>query len=546
MHKKTLPLLLIIFSLITACAPATTAPPPSTEIITKTSPPSTESPQKKGETYHVSPDGLPSGNGSPEAPWDLATANQNLQPGDTAILHEGVYRDDDDDESYDYIVPSKSGVAGEAIVYQAAEDETPIIEGMHTAIQLQNHSYITIRGIFIRNTYFWVDGEGANHIRLENMRFEQSENYTAAYFSGGDAIYVGNSYFEGGEDSLHIMGGDFHLIENSTFEGASHECLSLGGVQHTVVRGNFFSNPQQKLLEVVGSYNGYPQRKSEYILIENNEFAFSSGTATSFAGIQFSANHSIVRRNIFHDLGYAIDLTTWDDEDGGAKFTEHNRIYNNTFYNNGALPEGAGIFFSHYDPNADFGDNLFLNNIFSENTNNMEEVDSDAQIVFNWNADPSYAGFYGNIFYRDAPENEHFAVLRLDSAFGLGAYEAQFGDFAAQNLDAAPQLLSPQKDDFHLSPSSPAIDAALPLTYTTSSGSGTQVQVMDALYFSDGKGIIPADKIRINGQAVTIIHIDYKNNLLEIAESLSWDEGTPVTLDYLGDGLDMGAIEYEK
>jgi hypothetical protein len=45
--------------------------------------------------FHVTPEGTLTGNGSPERPWDLATALAApgaVQPGDTIWLHEGTYR----------------------------------------------------------------------------------------------------------------------------------------------------------------------------------------------------------------------------------------------------------------------------------------------------------------------------------------------------------------------------------------------------------------------------------------------------------------------
>lgn len=45
--------------------------------------------------FHVSPSGSPRGEGTVEAPWDLATAlaaTQKVQPGDTIWIHSGTYR----------------------------------------------------------------------------------------------------------------------------------------------------------------------------------------------------------------------------------------------------------------------------------------------------------------------------------------------------------------------------------------------------------------------------------------------------------------------
>jgi len=152
--------------------------------------------------------------------------------------------------------------------------------------------------------------------------------------------------------------------------------------------GNYFRNLDQKTMEVVGTYTfgrPDPQRKSEYILIEDNEFALGSGPNQAFAGIQYAGNNSIVRRSVFHHCGFGVDLTSWED------------------------------------------------------------------------ADASYA---------------------------------------------------------------------------------------DALYFSDGKGLVDPDVIRGGGVQEMIVHADYANNEIEVSQSLSWGDDAPVTPDYSGSAPDMGAYEY--
>jgi hypothetical protein len=100
--------------------------------------------------------------------------------------------------------------------------------------------------------------------------------------------------------------------------------------------------------------------------------------------------------------------------------------------------------------------------------------------------------------------------------------------------------------DFHLLSTSPAIDAGVFLTTTTSSGSGTEIQVADAGYFIDGYGIVEGDVIQLQGQTAKarIVSIDYATNTMTIDTPLSWTSGLGVSLPYEGAAPDIGAYEY--
>jgi hypothetical protein len=99
--------------------------------------------------------------------------------------------------------------------------------------------------------------------------------------------------------------------------------------------------------------------------------------------------------------------------------------------------------------------------------------------------------------------------------------------------------------DFHLLPTSSAIDAGVFLTTTTSSGSGTIIPVADAGYFIDGYGIVEGDIIQLQGQTARarIVSIDYSTNRITIDTQLSWTSGLGVSLAYEGAAPDIGAYE---
>jgi hypothetical protein len=111
-------------------------------------------------------------------------------------------------------------------------------------------------------------------------------------------------------------------------------------------------------------------------------------------------------------------------------------------------------------------------------------------------------------------------------------------------MDFNPLFVDAAGDDFHLQAGSPCIDAGGPLTTTPTAGSGTVVPVDDALYFTDGYGLIDGDVIRVGGERVIVLDVDYDNNLLTVDRSISWSAGGSVYTDYAGAGPDLGAYEY--
>ncbi|MCJ7751950.1 MAG: S-layer homology domain-containing protein, partial [Armatimonadetes bacterium] len=480
-------------------------------------------------------------------PWSLPTANANLQAGDTAIMRGGDY------PAGDNIAPVNSGTPIAPIVYQAATGETPRIyrpEGrVYLGANLEYKSYITLDGITFQYCTYWIRGTESTGLTITNCTFLDSNEWESARFRNmGDYLYIGNCSFTNGTDNLTIQGGNYHLIERNVFNTASHTLLVFMGVQHSVVRGNLFINPIQKCQEVFTTRAVHwpyaEQRKSEYLVIEDNEYALASGPHHNWAGIQWAGNNSVVRRNVFHDCGVALDITSYPDDEEEAWYDEHNRFCHNTFYKNGYLLDAVGLYLGRWSAAPAYGDHEFVNNLFYLNESTREDTSASDQVCFGWTTGISDGRFHFNDLFYTAAGQDLFGSQSLGINWTLAEFEAAYPATAADNLEAHPQMVDPAGGDFTLQATSPCIDAGGPLTHTTASGSGTVIPVADALYFSDGKGIVAADVIRVGGQPATIVHVDYAGNQLEVSASLSWASDDQVTLDYTGSGPDIGAFEY--
>jgi hypothetical protein len=137
-------------------------------------------------------------------------------------------------------------------------------------------------------------------------------------------------------------------------------------------------------------------------------------------------------------------------------------------------------------------------------------------------------------------------VRYLSGSMGLSEIQALYQQHFMDNISLDPEFVDVDTRDFRLRPDSPMIDKAVFLTRTTSSGQGKVIEVEDASYFMDGWGIIEGDRIQLQDESrsVRVVAIDYESNLITVDQSISWPEGTGVSLAYRGSAPDIGAHEY--
>jgi len=484
-----------------------------------------------GATYYVSPTGSASNPGTQAAPWSLSKANSDLLPGDTAILMDGTYTT--------WIAPVHDGLPGQPITYIAQNPHQAVITASNPSILLSTRSYITVDGVKAENVNRWIVGSGGDHLTINNCYFRNASGWESARFQyTGGYITVTNCHIENGTDSLHIREGQGHYVAGNTFIQATHTCLVLMAVKRSVVENNSLTNMGEKCMEVFSLRGAYPpnEKKSEYNLIQNNWFG-----PTDVSGIQYAGSRSILRRNIFADCNVGMNWANYGgsdpSDDPEAWWDEHNRFYNNVLYNCGRAISCACLNSLVYGDGA-YGDNVHVNNIIYNGT-------SSRQVAFDWDSNPSYIEFYYNDILRTSPGQDVFwwGDKPGDDYYTLAEIESAYPSTYNNNIEVNPQFVDAPGDDFHLQETSPCIDAGGPLTTTLTAYSGTVVPVHDALYFTNGYGLVDPDVIRIGNERVTVVSVDYDANLITIDRSISWDAGAPVYLDYNGSAPDMGAYE---
>jgi hypothetical protein len=241
----------------------------------------------------------------------------------------------------------------------------------------------------------------------------------------------------------------------------------------------------------------------------------------------------------------ALDGTSGDRDDGRERRFFENRIYHTVFYDNYDLAFTLGIRSS----DATYGNNKFKNNIlFGHPTDGATGA-----AVIEYHLDDKYPSPKGEEWEGNLIENgsrkvlsmrwqrKSYTVTEADAASGSALLRGvQF----ANNISASPMFVDAAGRDFRVQAGSPAIDRGVFLTTTTSSGSGTQVEVRDARYFIDGFGIVEGDRIQIGREVVRVTNADYRRNVLTVDRSIGWRAGEGVSFPYSGNRPDIGRHQY--
>ncbi len=490
-------------------------------------------------TYYVSPTGSSGNPGTAGAPWSLSHANAALNPGDTAILLDGTYTTG--------IAPARSGTAGNEITYRAQNSRQAELTLSNPRLMLDNRHYITVDGIKAHDGYRYAIGNYGSHLTINDCDFSfffKSSFETGRFRNTGGYITVTNSHIREGNDSLHIREGRGHYIAGNTFYDGGHTILILMGVTNSVVENNSIINTLtdangEKCMEVFSIRQALPPNeiKSEYNLIQNNYFRSDTSS-----GIQYAGNSSIIRRNIFDSSVRAMNFANYGfgptpekrADDPEAYWDEHNRFYNNSIYKCNTAFDCKPLSRTWSQGGA-YGDNIAINNILSGGGSNL--------ILVGWDGKPEHIFLFNNAILRSTPDQLIYYYSDGPESHTVASLEAAHPDNYADNLTIPAQFVNAPGDDFTLQATSECIDAAGPLTRTTASGSGMVVSVVDALYFTDGYGVVAGDMIRVEDQLAQVVSVDYSTNVVTVDRFLNWGPNAPVYTDYKGIAPDLGAFE---
>ncbi len=358
------------------------------------------------------------GSGQTYATLDAAAAD--AQPGDTLLMHAGIYPGG-------LAITNLKGTANQWITIKNKTGETVILEGGNNAIQLIEPAYLHILGLIFQhqlgNGVNTDDGgtydTPAHHVIFEKCTFRDmsaSGNNDLLKLSGLDYFEIRDCQFlngAAGGSGIDMVGCHFGKIEGNRFENMGSNAIQCkGGSENVRIEGNFFKNCGQRTLNIGGS---------------TGLAFFRPDTA------HFEAARVQVYSNVFVGSVASIAFV-------GAVEVD---VANNTIYQ----PEKwvIRILQETVDPNRflECGNNSFRNNIIFLGNN--------VSVVANIgpNTQPSTFQFSNNLWYNQDNTNwvgPDLPVMETN-----------------QLLNVNPLLTLPENDDFSIPPNSPATGAGLEL-----------------------------------------------------------------------------------
>ncbi|RJP92373.1 MAG: hypothetical protein C4518_06885 [Desulfobacteraceae bacterium] len=495
--------------------------------------------------YYVATNGSDGNPGTLASPWKtINKANNTLKAGDTAFIKAGTYKE--------MIKPANSGLNGSPITYSRyKEDIVKVSNASGFGANLQGKSFITLYGIqFVGNGDYGVAALNSSgvysNITIQECYFKDSDSWAHMRFERVDYAKVLDCDFDytctatspcGRDcgfphgDLLYVLDSHYGLFEGNTFNNAAHVCMTVrtdsrGDQTYCIIRNNLFNNRLHHALEI---YDKASNNIIESNIITNAgqdaslNYCGSDGDRTmprsGHSAMHIShGKNNIIRKNLIVNCG-KLDLTTWK---AGYTPATNNHIYNNTIDRNQWGWQIQGDI-------ASYG-NVFKNNIFSNSVSYA--------IYRIINSTPRNNYFNNNNFYggsfRFSPESGTISLSNLQST-----YSSEWNGNKAAN----PGYVDAGKSNYNLIETSPMIDAGAFLTKTTSAGTGNNIPVQDAGYFSNGLGVVEGDLIQLEGQTQVLKITAINNNTITVDISSSWKAGLGVSLPFNGGAPDIGMFE---
>ncbi len=198
-------------------------------------------PYKTGRVYHVYPDGYQGTRAEPAftgllaayytsaqgGDWSRASPAR-VRPGDTILMHAGVYKDDRTDYSHEIMSSTKlccgtpwngtyflnqSGTADRPIAIKAAGDGEVILDGdgNHVLFNVMGADYLYFEGITFRSTDMAIEAgqkgiAGSKGLSVKHCRFTDVGVAVHSDYSGTKNFYIADNVMIGRFDPTIVFG----------------------------------------------------------------------------------------------------------------------------------------------------------------------------------------------------------------------------------------------------------------------------------------------------------------------------------------------------
>jgi hypothetical protein len=378
---------------------------------------------------------------------DTVTAGRpRVKPGDTILIHAGLYRYRADlytgDRSINATTPvegtyylSASGTADRPIAIKAAGDGEVIFDGNGNFnlfnVKAANYNYF--EDVIIRNTEIgiWAGTQfiaGSKGLTVKHCRFENVNLGIFTNYAGSSDFYIADSSFFGRDDATRLFGwngafwAQFNGVDGQIVPPvlASYTAVRLYGPGH-VVAYNYIANFHDGIdIETYGNPDGshaidgpsYPpkeywDRRPVAVDFYNNYLTNFHDNAVEIDGSMHnvrvmrnmmvnSASHPFCNQPAIGGPIYWIRNIAYHAPGGSTRMTNGSAgvlFYNNTILTETSAGSSANV---HWRNNLMLGENTAAA-IFSVNTNtnysssdyNGFRPNAGAAFSFEWNSPPS-------------------------------------------------------------------------------------------------------------------------------------------------------------
>lgn len=424
-------------------------------------------PASGGSVYHVYPPGYTGTKTQPAfeglmcaynltcAGTDWATAGRpRVKPGDTILVHAGVYRynrlEYTNDPTVNRTVPldgtyylMADGTADRPIVIKGAGDGDAIFDGAgnFALFDVRGADYTYFEGLTFRNADYGILAgtqflAGAKGLTVKRSRFDNVGAGIFTNFSGSSNFYIADNVFRGRDDPARMIGwtgtfwAPFNNVDGQKFPPvmASYVAIKLYGPGHVVAFNrieNFhdginietYGNPDGSAAEGGPSYppQAYWDRRPVSIDFYNNILSnFHDNPIEADGGMHNvrvlrnlminSASHAFCNQPSIGGPTYWIRNIAYNLPGGSSRLTGGSAgviFYNNTILSETTVQAGSNV---HWRNNLFLGQNsappLFVVNTFTNYTSsdyNGFRPNPGAPFSFGWNSPPAataadYAG----------------------------------------------------------------------------------------------------------------------------------------------------------
>jgi hypothetical protein len=493
-------------------------------------------PAAGGKVYHVYPPGF---NGQKQEPafTGLQAAYYTggngadyfnsyparVQPGDTILVHAGLYKDD----RYRYGAPlggissgtyflTQSGTAEKPIVIKAAGDGEPIFDGdgAYNLFNLMAANYNYFEGLTIRNTElaFWAGYKnitGASGITIKKCKLENVGRGIYSDWSGSKDFYIADNTFVGkfrADILMGFTGRTWQNLPEFAPKLVSEYAVKVYGQGHVVAFNRIMQFHDGIDIATYGNPDGAPNAIQDRLPVSidfyNNDISNAEDNCIESDG---GAHNIRILRNRCFNQGhralsvqpmfggpvYFIRNIVYHAPEGGAvKFTASSSgivVYHNTFLAP-VKPMLLAVSNVHFRNNLILGKSETLETFAIESNTNYSDSDYNgfrpnegAEFSFEWSTPPLstraiFPGEMGKLGTQQqaqleakSREQRRFKTLReYSEATGQDRHSVML-DYDVFQKVAPPgpdlrTLYKPADFDFQLRPGSAAVDAAVRLT----------------------------------------------------------------------------------